>query len=120
MSRLVLIDTRIMQQDKHLYVWKAASFKLSNTSSQTACTEALYLLSMDINCFILHNESAICKASVWNSKQWIYVVSYLIFGCQAKNLSGEDGSQRLRFTQIPEQDCYDRLDINCVTEEKNT
>jgi len=80
----MLIDTKIMQQEKHLYVLKAASFRLSNTSSQTVCTEVLYLLSMDINCFILHNESVICKASVWNSRQRIYVVSYLIFGCQLK------------------------------------
>lgn len=43
-----------------------------------------------------------------------------MLGCQAKNLSEKDGSQRLRVTQIPEQDCRDRLDVNCVTEEKNT
>lgn len=44
----------------------------------------------------------------------------MILGCQAKNLSGEDGIQKLRFTQSPKQDgCY-RLRTNCVTEEKTT
>jgi len=44
----------------------------------------------------------------------------MILGCQAKNLSGEDGIQKLRFTQSPKQDgCY-RLRTNSVAEEKTT
>lgn len=71
-----------------------------------------------INCFILHNGSAICKASVWDSRHWTCVVSCLISGSQAENLPVEDGNQRLRFTPTPEWDCQGRLDTQGAAEEK--